>query len=116
MGKSPSPIVADLFMSDLEHVALLTSPLVPKLFVRYVDDCFMIWPHGKAALDEFVSHINNRHPSIKFTMELEKDGRLPFLDVLVFHQNAGISTTVYRKASYSGRFIPFQSFHDYACT
>jgi hypothetical protein len=34
-------------------------------------------------LQEFLKHLNGIHKNIKFTMEIEKNGVLPFLDVLV---------------------------------
>lgn len=32
---------------------------------------------------DVLQHLNNIQPHIEFTMELEKDGALPFLDVLI---------------------------------
>ena len=42
MGSTLSPIVANLFMKDLETKALVTAPSTPKIWNRFVDDTFTI--------------------------------------------------------------------------
>ena len=44
-------------------------------------------------MEKLLEHINNFHPNIEFTVEVETDSNLPFLDVFVhtrtnwlFHQ------------------------------
>lgn len=68
MGSPLSPIIANLFMEDFENKALRTTPLKPKLWKRYVDDTFIMWPHGRETLETFKQHLNSLSPSIKFTM------------------------------------------------
>ena len=43
-------------------------------------DTFMVWPHRTEVLQDFLQHLTNLHPNIKFMLELEKD-TLPCLDV-----------------------------------
>ena len=106
MGSPLSPIVANLFMENLEEEAIRSAPLQPKLWRRYVDDTFIIWPHGE---EEFHQHLNNLHPNIHFTMEEEKECTLPFQDVLVTRRSDSLSTSVYRKPTHTERYIPFSS-------
>lgn len=48
------------------------------LWLRCVDDTFVTWPHNLEHSQLFIHHLNSLRPSIKFTMEIEKDGTLPF--------------------------------------
>ena len=44
------------------------------------------------------------------TFELEKDGKLPFLNVEIFRSSGKFSTSVYRKPTFTGLFTNFHSF------
>eukprot|EP00057_Strongylocentrotus_purpuratus_P010621 XP_011665095.1 PREDICTED: uncharacterized protein LOC100890583 [Strongylocentrotus purpuratus] len=89
MGSPLSPVIANIFMEHFETMALQTLSQRPSLWLRYVDDTFIIWPHSRRDLDHFLDHINQHHPSIKFTMETEQNNSIPFLDVLVTKSPSG---------------------------
>ena len=54
--------------------------------------------------------MNSQHINIKFTCEVERDGALPFLDVMVTRTNHGIATSVYRKPTFTGLGLSWFSF------
>eukprot|EP00253_Pinus_taeda_P003009 PITA_03009 len=89
MGSPLSPVVANIFMEDFESKALASSHLLPKLWKRFVDDTGVVWSHGHVELDLFFHHLNNQSSTIKFTMEKEVNGCLPFLDVLISKNEDG---------------------------
>ena len=73
MGSPIRPIVANLFMEDLEVQAIRTSTTLPTLWKRIVDDIFTIIKKNNR--DSFLQHINSIHPNIKFTCEeVREDG------------------------------------------
>ena len=111
MGSPLSPVMANMYMKHLEETALHTAPLQPTLWLRYVDDTFVVWPHGHEELQHFHEHINQQRPNIQFTIEEEKDGKLAFLDVQVTRSPDGLITSVYRKPTHTDRYIPFHSHH-----
>lgn len=53
--------------------------------------------------------LNRQFRTIKFTMEKEEDGQLPFLDVLVKRLLHGVEFCVYRKPTNVPRYIPSDS-------
>ena len=53
----------------------------PKLWHRYVDDVLAIVK--RAAIDSTLQHLNSQHPDIVFTIEVESNGRLPYLDATI---------------------------------
>ncbi|XP_046384847.1 uncharacterized protein LOC124155175 [Ischnura elegans] len=112
MGSPLSPIIANLFMEKLEEKALRTYEKPPKMFLRYVDDTFVVWPHGKSELNNFLRHFNIQNSSINFTMEIEENGLLPFLDVLVSKkQNGRLGHSVYRKPTHTDQYLNANSHH-----
>ena len=96
----------------METTAIMTSEYQPKIWKRYVDDTFVIWPHGRDYLNTFLDHINALHPSITFTVEVE-EGKLPFLDVLILcnNNNNTLETKVYHKPTHTNQYLNFRSHH-----
>ena len=87
-------------------MALASSHLIPKLWKRFVDDTFVIQSHGKEKLEVFFLHLNNQSSSIKFTMEFECNGSLPFLDVLLSrNDNGSFSHQVYHKKTHTKQYL-----------
>jgi hypothetical protein len=80
---SLSPIVSNIYMEHFEQLAVDSAQDKSSLWLRYVDDTFVIWPHGAEGIQNFLNHLNSLRPAIQFTMETESEGTTPSLDVLV---------------------------------
>ena len=105
MGSPISPLIANIFME-----ALQSFPNPPSLWLRFVDDTFVI---NKAEhSQDLLHHINNQDPHIQFTVEPTQQGSLPFLDTLVTIQPDNIfSTSVYRKPTHTDQYLHWDSNH-----
>ena len=110
MGSPLSPVMANIYMEYFEDMALNSAPLWPTMWLRYVDDTFILWPHQEDVLE----YVNTIRPSIQFTMEKEKDNQLAFLDILITRTECGFKTTVYRKPTFTGQYLNFDSHHPYS--
>lgn len=111
MGLSLSVAMANAYMEHWQETVLRTSPLKPSYFKRYVDDMCAKWKHGRPALDAFHNHCNSVHEDIQVTMEVEDNGRLPHLDVLIDRQGDRITTSVYRKPTHTNLYTKYHSHH-----
>jgi hypothetical protein len=62
MGSSLSPMVSNMLTEYFEKMAVDTADHKPTKRLRYVDDTFVVWPHGPPRLQEFLDHLNSlRH-------------------------------------------------------
>ena len=110
MGTKMAPAYANLFMGDLEQKLLAQSPLKPLVWWRYIDDIFMIWPHGEEKLNEFVNLLNSSHETIKFTHEVSPS-KINFLDVTVLLHNNNITTDLHVKSIDTHQYLLSSSCH-----
>ena len=111
MGSPISPIVANLFMEDLETKALATSTAPPTLWKRYVDDTFIII--HKAEKNNFLQHLNSIDDNIHFTCEeADENGAIAFLDMLITPDEEGrLNISVFRKATHTDQYLHWDSHH-----
>ena len=110
MGSPLAPILANLFMGHHEQEWLRhENASIVKFYKRYVDDIFCIFKTPEDA-DKFLVFLNSRHRSIKFTIEKEKDQKLPFLDVLITKTPTSRITTNYKKPTDTGLLTNYLSF------
>ena len=58
-------------------------------------------------IEEKLATINNLHPSLKFTIEREENGSIPFLDMKIIHNNGQLSLTWYNKPTDTGLIMNY---------
>ena len=108
MGSPLGPTMANIFMGYLEHHYFMNNEQ-PLMYYRYVDDCFVLFKNEDECMRMF-DKFNHLHPAISFTMEKERNGCLPFLDVLVERADTMFITSIYRKPTFTGQYVNFRSF------
>ena len=60
-----------MYMELFKKLALESAPRRPRFWKRYVDDtCCIRW---RGEVEPLLHHLNDICPTIKFTVELEKD-------------------------------------------
>ena len=99
MGSPVSVDVAEVVMQNIEEQALATYTRTVPLWLCYVDDTFNAV--HKDRIDDFHKHLNRQNADIQFTIEIEENGKIPFLDCLVTRDNNKLKTTIYRKPTHT---------------
>jgi hypothetical protein len=110
MGLPKSPPEADLVMEFVTKLFIEKLPFPVPFFKRYVDDCVTIVPQDM--VDKTMEILNSINDSIKFTVEVEENNRIPFLDMmLIINKDGSIETKWHQKAYASLRMLSYRSVH-----
>ena len=110
MGSPLGPLMANAFMCGIEE-QLEHQNKMPTFDKRYVDGTLSKMPDVSAAT-EFLSTLNESHPSISLTMELEENKKLPFLGMEIIRNGTRLDTKVYKKPTDTGLLLHQQSHVD----
>lgn len=101
-----SGFLADIVVEDLEM------QIIPKLqfefsyYVRFVDDIKTAIPNDGE--EDIVRMFNSYHKRLQFTIEVERERKLNFLDMTVVRLDDGSLNTIwYQKQISSGRYFNF---------
>ena len=87
MGTKCAPTFANIFMGSIEEDFLELiqnqgNPM-PSVWIRYINDIFVIWPHSEEQFLEFFNKLNDHHATIKYTHEISNQA-VYFLDINIF--------------------------------
>ena len=109
MGSPLGPVLANIFMSELESLLIPRLRDDVDLWYRYVDDTFAFVRDGK--IEHVLEILNGFHPSIKFTHECESNGVISFLDVKISTlDDRSFATEVHRKDTDTNIYLHWRSF------
>ncbi|GAB0098075.1 hypothetical protein DMENIID0001_137690 [Sergentomyia squamirostris] len=76
---------------------------------KYVDDIFCLTP--REGVENVLSKFNSFHPNLQFTVEVEKNGGIAYLDTYVIREGSRLNTIWYKKPIASDRMMNFFSQH-----
>ena len=110
MGSPLGPLMANVFMCSIEK-DLEEAGKMPSFYHRFVDDTITT-QRDLTSADAFLSTLNSCHPSISFTMEVEVDGKLPFLGMEAVSNGRHLETKVYVKPTNKGLLLHYDSHVD----
>ena len=115
MGTKMSPSYASLFMGKFEEDKLNHSHHQPLIWLRFLDDIFLICEYSEEELLDFIKYLNNAHPSIIFTYQYSSE-KATFLDVDIYKNNDGIlGTSVHVRKTKNHQYIEYSSCHPISC-
>ncbi len=89
-------------------------PLQPLLYLRYIDDIFIIWTHSEEELHNFVKHMNECTTFFTFTMDASRES-VTFLDTRISIENNLLIADLYCKPTDSHNFLYYSSAHPKSC-
>ena len=115
MGKKFAPSYANLFMANWETEALDKCYLKPSMYLRYLDDIWILWDHGEEQFHTFFEILNTHNPAVRLTHRIEKQS-IDFLDVTIFKgsnltKNKTLDTKVFFKPTDTHQLLHKASFH-----
>ncbi|XP_067618090.1 uncharacterized protein DPCoAC isoform X1 [Eurosta solidaginis] len=111
MGNPLSPTIADIVMDDVLNFTFMELQkqhgIQIKFLVKYVDDIFAIIEKDDANI--ILDTLNKYHNKLKFTIEKEVNGSIPFLDTRIHNNNNNLILDWYSKPTASGRLMNYFS-------
>ena len=103
MGSLPALPLSNIWRSKYEPAIKDDA----KLFERYMDD--ILRTIKESLIENKLSEINSLHPNLKFTLEVEQNGKLPFLDICIEHHERTLSSTWYCKPTDTELILNFHA-------
>ena len=122
-NKNGPHIYATLFMGYLEEKNVWKfenrfNVTVRKYFeenwLRYLDDCFIIWKEEFGNINELHNILMNLHPAISFKWNINSS-TIDFLDITVIKDNTSLKTDIFYKTTDTHQYLHFKSCHPKAC-
>ena len=109
MGKNGT-FIRQYLMFYIENTFLSSFNIKLTAYFRYIDEIFLIWPHGIDTLQTFLENANKTLPNISFSHEYSSTA-VSFLDVMTKINNGIISTSLYKKNTDNHLNVHYTSCH-----
>jgi len=107
------PQASELFLQQMEHQHLAHLSNKHKIvnYLCYIDDILVIFYSNHTNIQTVLADFNAIHPGLKFTVEIETDNKINYLDITIHRNPTDWRTSIYRKPTFMDTIIPYTSNH-----
>ena len=113
MGAPTSSLFSEVFLQFLEATKLFVILVRHHIigYFRYVDDILLVYDSSMTNIHHVLDQFNDATPTLTFTIELEKDNILNFLDISILQCQNTLEFKIFRKHTATDVIIPSTSNH-----
>ena len=106
-------VAANCFVYTLELKLFQLLGRTPKLWIRFIDDIFIMDTFDNLHPDIILNNLNNLYPNIHVTSTLAKNTEKTtnFVDISIQINQGHLQTGLYRKPTHCGSVLDFYSHH-----
>ena len=83
MGNIMDTSYSGIFMGELEQWLVQLGENKIKIWIRYIDDIFVVWQGEQTDFETFIQNCNKLHPTMEFTSE-HSATEINFLDMTIY--------------------------------
>jgi len=108
-----SPIFSEIYLQYIENTVIYDILLNYHIvgYFRYVDDILITCNKTTTNIYDVFNAFINLMPTMKFTIEEEKEYKINFLDITILKENDNLSFDIYRKRTTTDTIMPNDSCH-----
>lgn len=115
MGKPYSPSLADVYLKKFDRAAKYGFHIKPKIYWRYLDDVYLIWPGTAQELKQYQDFLNSIIPGITVNL-VAKHNIIEFLDTRTYkyitpQNKCLLKTKIFFKHTDTHQLLHKQSYH-----
>jgi hypothetical protein len=113
MSAPTSSILSEIYLQYLENTAIyyiLRKADIVGYFM-YVDEILILYKAEKTNMNNILEQFNNLVPGLTFTLEMENNQRINFLDLTLTRLHNKLHINIYRKPTTTDAIIPQDSCH-----
>ena len=118
MGSPLSGFLADVYLNHYENKYIFSDNNRYNMniiqYARYVDDTFIIYNGTIRQLNNLKSYLNSINNNIQFTLEVEENDSINFLDITVSKNSQKFEFNIYRKPTTTDTVIHADSHHPFS--
>jgi hypothetical protein len=113
MGAPTSSVLSEIFLQYLENTVIYDILRKADItgYFRYVDDVLIIYKEDRTNTNDILEQFNSLAPGLVFTLELENNQQINFLDLTLTRGYNKLHINVYRKPTTTDVIIPQDSCH-----
>jgi hypothetical protein len=113
MGAPTSALFSEIYIQKIEHTKIIKILVENNIcnYLRYVDDIILVYDVTATDIMTVLNQFNSITTNLQFTVELEANKQLNFLDLTIRRQQENFGFNIYRKPTTTDHIIPDDSCH-----